>query len=113
MATTKSMRVDFRPCHHGNGFYTTAFWLFGDNPGHHRLEVEVQTVEQLKDWIYDQVQQLELPERPADGIGGRDDREPLNAWSVTCSPVSGRWAPGFKKAFERPLHFDVEEVLTQ
>jgi len=104
MTKTKTLRLTARPTVHKDGWYTTAFWLFSDT---NKLvtEVEVTTVESAETAIAEWAAELGVPS------GDDVDKDAPNCWAVSVVDVSGRWAPGFKKAFDRSnRYFDVEVV---
>lgn len=88
-AAPKTLKVTARPSKKDGHFWSTSFWLFGDNPDTHVKEFTVANPAELAAEMTAWAAELPLP---AD----------MDGWSLSVAkPASGRWPAGFKAAFER------------
>jgi hypothetical protein len=83
MAAPKTLRVTARPSKREGAFWSTSFWLFGDNPDTHVTEFTVTAPAELKTAMTEWAMALSLPE----GMDG---------WSLSIAKTSARWPSGFK-----------------
>ena len=87
-AAPKTLKVTARPSKKDGPFWSTSFWLFGDNPDTHLAEFTVTSPAELKTAMTGWADGLSLP---AD----------MDGWSLSVAKTTKNWPAGFKKAFER------------
>lgn len=98
MATPKTLRVTARPSKNEGAFWSTSFWLFGDNPGSFETEFTVTSPAELDEAMRAWAKDLPLE----DGMDG---------FMLSIRKTSDRWPAGFKKLAERTNLVDLREAV--
>ena len=87
-AAPKTLEVTARPSKKDGAFWSTSFWLFGDNPDTHTESFTVTSPAELKTAMTEWAMALSLP---AD----------MDGWSLSIRKTSPRWPAGFKALADR------------
>jgi hypothetical protein len=95
-AAPKTLKVTARPSKKDGHFWSTSFWLFGDNPDTHVKEFTVANPAELAAEMTAWAAELPLP---ADKDG----------WALSVAKTSERWPAGFKKFSERSHLVDMRK----
>lgn len=100
MPTLKTMRVGLRPAEKTDYGYRMRLGIGRDVAGVSNFEFEVSTPDEMEAKLAEILANAE-PEYGTEAF-------PNNAWYVSISPASGRWAPGWKARFDdsRVVRYD-------
>ena len=97
MAAPKTLKVTARPSKKDGAFWSTSFWLFGDNPDTHERFFTVTSPAEMEAAMTEWAESLPLP---ADKDG----------WSLGITKTSERWPAGFKKLASKSHILDMAKA---